>query len=308
MDIKRRALLAQPGEPLIASLSPIEAAVRFKLFAEATGIDEGDMVTSPLCSLPLPHYPERFEGGARRWLGVRPDAMWHPLLWLPDALAARTVIRSADGDRVEDDDAWSVRVALGLTDFGFYDVDSGTWVDILSMVDVDVDIESDVERVGRWLEGAPDTDLDDLGSEIEGLVELAIDDRADLALRAAVAVDALWVQSWAYTADALRETCADLGRSVDQSRGPRRSALMIVAELAQSSFAVAPLDDPRGSQEQAYWTETADRLAHLADTDAFGARALLEEMSQRLTALHERYWPMLLARAGGPGNHAATGA
>jgi hypothetical protein len=82
-------------------------------------------------------------------------------MWLPDRLSAP----SAD----DSSDVFAVRVALELTITGLYDVETGTWLDILSTVGLDVDDDIVQARITEWLEGAPDAELDsiDLSSGLD---------------------------------------------------------------------------------------------------------------------------------------------
>lgn len=154
----RRPFLLEPGESPLLMSSALDVMVRRREFRDASGIPEESIYSDPVSAMPLPIYPPRFPDGRRRWEGVRPEFMWHPLMWLPYNLQAHF----ADGDYTEPDDVWAVRVLVELADAGLYDAETGTWLDVLSTVGIDVDNEMDVARVEEWLGGAGDPDLDSI--------------------------------------------------------------------------------------------------------------------------------------------------
>lgn len=299
VDTKRRALLTEPGEPLIVALSPIESAIRHAQFTEATGVPAAALTVSDLCSIPLPVYPADF-GAPRRWPSVRPEAMWHPLLWMPPRVANRYFV-DATKSELESDDLWSVRVALSMTMSGLYDDSSGTWVDILSLVDIDIDTSAGVGRVRRWLDGGPDVELDGLSDQVAGLLELS-DPDDDLAATVAMeSLGALRISAWAFTADNLFETCLDLraGRQADRPNSDLRLALEMISNFALVSFARMDCED--GTREIDYWLCITGELSKAATSEVGSGEQMmfaLDGIQHRLGALRDTYWPQMLAQAG----------
>ena len=255
------------------------------------------LTVSPLCSIPLPVYPRSFDG-PRRWSGVRPEAMWHPLLWLPSRIANRYQM-SGDPSDLEDDDLWSVRVALEMSASGLYDDSTGTWVDILALVGIDIDSEQDIERVDRWLRGANDPTLDGLGDQVADLIELTEQDRDWAAETAADSMDGLRVTSWALTADSLFDIAVDIQATFagGERRADLKSAVSTLANLAYVSFLTSPHDPAVGQREQAYWQAAADQADQLPAGDDLGALELLGRLQERLATLRDHYWPLMQEQA-----------
>ena len=88
-EIVLRESVTTPGDILLTPLPPHDAALRLGRFLAASGLDSGDVLTSPTCCTPVPRYPAEWPAGRRRWTGVRPGAMWHPLLWLHHTAVVR---------------------------------------------------------------------------------------------------------------------------------------------------------------------------------------------------------------------------
>lgn len=193
MEHRRRASDLEPGEHLLLPTSALGATARLRAWSSFSGLGDDALLLSPLCAVPLP-MPWTVPAGRRRWPALRPEAMWHPLLWLPRRLAAPCVLRDpADGAvRGEAYDEWALRVVLELTESApvtieggrwlllhdpaherhvrpagpgddalvpLYDAHSGTWLDVLATVGLDVDDAADLARVRAWLDGAPDEAL-----------------------------------------------------------------------------------------------------------------------------------------------------
>jgi hypothetical protein len=130
-----------------------------------TGIDVNLIPQSPVSIFAVPLAEDDWaERGLRRWEGTRPEAMWHPLMWLPRRLAMPLVAVGADGDVTEEPlEQWQARVAFEITDSQLY-TDDG-WVDVLALAGLDADDAADLDRVRSWLAGAPDDSLDALDLE-----------------------------------------------------------------------------------------------------------------------------------------------
>lgn len=208
-EYKRRPFLTSPGEPLVlGQQSPVLAAIRFGKFNELTGLDASDTTSSPLVGIPLPRY-RRTPEGPRRWLTTRPEAMWHPLMWLPSRLAGLVALRTNEEGRVleaEDADSWAVRVCLEMEASGLYNQEDGTWIDCLALVGIDIDTEEGVQRVRDWLHGGPDEALDNLS-----LTEhLDIGDESWAFRATSEWMPSLQCAAWAMSAESLLDTVETL--------------------------------------------------------------------------------------------------
>ncbi|MCG7309686.1 hypothetical protein [Brachybacterium sp. ACRRE] len=158
MHTRRVRYLLQPGESLTLPERIIPQALRVGLARDVLGLDDDHLVTSPAVSIPLPRYTD----GAplRGTPGVRPDALRYPFMWLPEALRDRYDIATDEGTIPESDDAWALRIAFEMWGNGLYDVDSGGWLDILALYDLDADDPATQDRIRSWWNGVDDPDLD----------------------------------------------------------------------------------------------------------------------------------------------------
>ncbi|MBE7698827.1 hypothetical protein H9623_00715 [Oerskovia sp. Sa1BUA8] len=194
MEHRRRALDVGPGEHLLLPASALDTMGRLHLWRAFTGLHDGELLLSPLTASPLP-MPWTVPAGHRRWPGLRPAALWHPLLWLPARLRSPSTLHDPTTGRTwgETYDEWATRVVLEMTESGpvvidgerwvllhdphrgrhvrplgpsdehlvpLYDPTTGTWLDVLATVGLDVDRPDDLARVGRWLAGEDDEALD----------------------------------------------------------------------------------------------------------------------------------------------------
>lgn len=193
---RRRQFLSEPGEHL---LLPTDVAVflRTAQWFEACGLD-GHFVVSPLIAHPIPTQNLRVadQRGPKR-LRVDPAMMWHPLMWLSyRTLAPKTVPGT---NRIETVDEYAIRLAVELSEAAawrvgdksflylhdhvneayvrpvtaadkhvqaLYDPASGTWLDVLSTVGLDVDSARDRTRVEKWLRGRPDPLLESIDVDV----------------------------------------------------------------------------------------------------------------------------------------------
>lgn len=260
----RRTFMTEPGEPLVVSPSPVIAAIRFGNWTEFTGIDPSSSLITPMSSVPLPRYQQHYGPGQRRWPGTRAEAMWHPLMWLPTRLAARYTLENTDGTReVESDDLWAVRVGYEMTASGLYDEDSATWLDVLSLIGIDVANTDDLARVQAWLNGGDDEELEelDLSPLLDALIAETGDEDWSLHL-AERDISNLRMISWACSADALLDHCEEIAVDGPGDMGQLRQAAGILADLAGVAFARAPSrNDPTladtNAAEATWWMQTS---------------------------------------------------
>lgn len=158
---RRRGFILEPGESLLFNSSAMSVISRWTDFKTASGLEDRDFHVSPLVAIPVPRYPVEWPAGRKRWVGTRPDFMWHPFMWMPQRLRAKFV----NGDYQEDDTELALRVALEMERAGFYDVQTGQWLDILSMNGLDIEDKETQARVSAWMAGADDDVLDSIDLE-----------------------------------------------------------------------------------------------------------------------------------------------
>lgn len=256
VEASRRAFLTLPGEPLLLAVSPLEAAVRVAQTSSALGIPIGSLLSNPLCSIPLPLFPDTFPDGRRRWPEVPPTAMWCPLLWLPRRITRRfDSPREAAGLGVESDDLWAVRVALELSATGVYDEETGTWLDVFALIGLDGEDEGDMDRVRRWLDGATDPLLD--GFDLTEFMLAAAGFNSSRSMDVAEAsLTALRTSAWAYAAQDLLDACHDLLDGRVGVRHDPRLAVATMLTLGQASFAGV-------EREWQWWAGAQQRLTEI---------------------------------------------
>ncbi|MHA7135177.1 hypothetical protein [Oerskovia turbata] len=269
MEHRRRALDVGPGEHLLLPASSLDTTGRLHLWRAFTGLRDADLLLSPLAASPLP-MPWTVPHGRRRWPGLRPAAMWHPLLWLPERLRAPAILRDPTGrDRGETYDEWAARVVLEMTEAGpvviddtrwvllhdpaggqhvrpagpeddrlvpLYDPIDGTWLDVLSTVGLDVEVDADLARVDRWLDGDDDEALDSL--DLDHFLRAEGRDPA-WALRRAQRPLADPDGHRTYVEDLLDASSALVAREFDERVADLASARLPVRELGQRVGAVA---------------------------------------------------------------------
>lgn len=273
-----RPFVNEPGEPLVSCVAPHETAMRMAGLAEMTGLAADDMVTSPTATTPLPLYPPQWPEGRRRWSGLRPEAMWHPLMWLPERLAARRIVDTGTGPRIEDDELWAARVMAELTAGGFYVEPDGQWVDILALHGIDIDRAEDLERVQTWLDGQPDPELDSVDLD----TSLTNENYPDWALEMAWdAVQVLRPVAWVIHASALLADVDDaLDNQVDLSTDDLRLVARMTCVLGSHSFDALPFQG-----EAQWWLDQAPG----EESSRAEVIQVLSSLRERLSAIHEEF-------------------
>lgn len=151
-----------PGEQLVLfhHIDPVAFFERIRWFRDTAGLADEQVVASLLCGVPLPVAEKDDLGLIARWPSESADILWLPVFWLPEALALRYTVQSEDGERVETDDEWAIRVAIELTGSGLYDPETGSWLDVFAAHGIDKDAPDTALRVAAWLEGESDPQLD----------------------------------------------------------------------------------------------------------------------------------------------------
>lgn len=314
-EMKRRPCLIDAGEPLLLPLGvraenhvsgdmSLQAARRQMMWLEAVGAPQHDtdeagapdgfagFLTSQLVPVPLPIYTD---APGRQFARISPQMLWHPVFWLPQRLAGRYQLVDPEGVDLgpEDDDAWAVRVALELMASGLYDTASGTWLDVLARVGIDVDDPVDVARIEAWQQGAYDPVLDTIDLSPD------IDLPSDLNW-AAMTADALLPDlvpaSWALAADDLATMASDMSEPDALEVTEPGVAHQVASTIV--TFGRALLCDVEWpidlAETHEFWEAKASELEEIDSADY---QRVLDDVvapvAERLFGLRERYWPHL---------------
>lgn len=264
MEHRRRPLDVGPGDHLLLPASTFDTMGRLQLWRAFTGLGTDQLLLSPLTACPLP-MPWTIPAGQRRWPGLRPGAMWHPLLWLPERLCSPSILRDPVTGRTwgETYDDWATRVALEMTESGpvviddehwvllhdpahgrhvrpvgpqdahlvpLFDPATGTWLDVLSTIGLDVQDPADLARVEHWLDGEDDDALDSVDLD---LFLSAADRDPSWALDRAQRplVDGSGHRS--YVEDLRDASCALVARELDDRAADLANARLTTRELGQ---------------------------------------------------------------------------
>jgi hypothetical protein len=152
----RRRHLLEEGEKLLMSRDALDYAERLHAFISDTGIEPDRLTVDPVVAIPLPIHAR----GAR-FDNVKPEALWHPLFWLPESVALRVSIRETEYSepRPETDQEWSLRIVDHLDISGVYSAEDG-WLDVFALYGIDVDDPADLAAIEAWQAGLPDDRLD----------------------------------------------------------------------------------------------------------------------------------------------------
>lgn len=303
---RRQAFPTHPGEPLLLPRSTVDQAVRQQMWSEATCLDRGDQVETTLVSMPIPLYlalageqprPGQYDR-RRAFPHVNAGILWHPLFWLPPRLACRYRFATPDGGVfIESDEEWAVRIALEVSQSGLYDEESGTWLDVLSMVGLDAMDPVDIARVEAWQAGAPDPLLD--GIDLTAMTD--IEERHWALELAAQLVEPLREASWALCADDLAEMAAETALSARS--GQLDAAGAAQAALTMLSLAAATLSDVpiAGGTLARTWQQ------YRADVETSAGRPLdellegpLARAASLLYDVRETYWSTVEDLTGSP--------
>lgn len=154
----RRQLITSPGQALFPTTDPMSVLDAHNSFAQLSGVPVPQLEYDPCCVVPVPVTPAQWPNGRKRWEGVKPSFMCHPLMWLPTNLS--TLVVDERCGLSEDPAAHVARVMVEVTRAGLYDVESGTWEDVLEPYGFDVLDPAHQARIGVWLAGGEDKVLD----------------------------------------------------------------------------------------------------------------------------------------------------
>lgn len=279
MRTRRVRYLLQPDEPLTLPERTVPQVLRLGLTRTVLGLDDERILTSPAVAIPLPRY--RDGQPLRGTPGVRPDALRFPFMWLPAPLRERFEIDTGDGTiTLESDYAWALRVVFEMWGSGLYDIDTGGWLDVLALHDLDPDDPATHERIAAWWVGGADETLDviDLSgalvpdtvedSDWASIASLALVDSFDKASMALSAVDTL----------ALYELVTDGDVTPLGTRDPAR-AVRSLLRIARTRFTGNP--------------DVTALLGHLqtqADTPDTEGLFLVDEIVPQLSEIAQGLW------------------
>ena len=280
MAYRRKQYLLEPLESLLITQDVVKHSFRLGEFVDDSGLEIEQVTNLPICSIPLPA-PVPIEAGVRRFADAKTSFLWHPLMWLPERTATQQMITGVDGElRLELGVEWSARVALELMSSGLYDVEDGTWLDVLALHHLDIENPVDFARVEAWQAGAADPILDHI--DVDDLIQFERDERWSFNAIQDLMVMLVPAQ-WSILAGSLEQVlvteCAHM--SGDEQRG----LASLVVELGVVVLGNAPV-----LTEESEVTVFAllDVLDQLADADADVTQAL-NDARDLLLSEQEKY-------------------
>jgi hypothetical protein len=319
----RRQFLLEAGEAMLVTRDPVRNLINHVSAAKAIGVPQSELVQSRMSPMPIPVNACRVEGNStrRRIDGVDPQMMWLPVLWLPVRLTERSQFQLIDGDLVvidpkghyrgdprvvaspiegvpvntETSDAWVIRVALELETAGVYDVESGSWLDVLDTVGINVDDIDDVARVERWLEGGADGDLDWLEENfLDDGWHVPTGEGPTWALRSAIgAYPDLLDATWALSSDSMLNIVSDVAQSVDQGEIADSTDAKFITNMV--CMLSGTLLRYYSNDEAQWWSEMSRTVEAFQGSTNDLVTGPLSEIDGRLTRVREECWPKMEA-------------
>lgn len=319
----RRQFLLETGESLLVTRDPVRNLINHVSAAKAIGVPQSELIQSRMSPMPFPINSCRVEVSTtrRRIVGIDAQMMWLPVLWLPERLAQRSQFQLVDGDIVvldpkghyrgdpravaspvegvavntETSDAWAIRVALELEAAGVYDVESGSWLDVLDTVGINVDEIDDIARVERWLDGAADGDLDWLEANfLDDGWHVPAGEEPTWALRSAIgAYPDLLDATWALSSDSMLNIVSDVAHSVDHGEitdsTDAKFITNMVCMLSGTLLRYYSVDEAQ------WWAEMSRTVEAFEGTTNDLVTGPLSEIDGRLTKVREECWPRMEA-------------
>lgn len=276
MEFRRRQFLTSPGESLLLPLQAMNIADRLSRWTKYSILPKEAIISSPLVAVPL---ATRAPGS--RWPATtEAAAFWHPLLWLPPRLAA-----PAEGELIN---VWAVRIALELTVTGLYDVESGTWLDILSTVGLDADDEIVQARITEWLDGAPDAELDSID------LSAGLDDPDEIDWSRAQAEELLALlvpASWAVLSNDLITMASDALSDEELDAETLAMDTRTIIFLAQGAIGDGPIGVEGEEPTADLWARVLDDLPNWPQRDLTEIiDGPLDALIESLYTIRNDYW------------------
>lgn len=307
-QVKRRAFLSEPGDNPLLTPDPIDHLERFERFVEASGIDPGRVLATPVVRFPIPVPRKAADGAIERWAGVEPKTLWNPLFWLPPHLALRYQYRvvdeatggTSDDVEIESDEVWAIRVMLELVYAGLYDPATGTWGDVLSFYGLDVESPVDQARVEMWLNGYPDETLDAI--DLTPHIMRAEDPEWALKLARELA-DTLIPAQWSLSASGLLLAIGNHLHHRGNTDKDRRELVTVLGSVAANALRSLPADETGVPA-----SDLIEAIVVAAQSEAQDSEQLVEDLMQVLAEVSEDFDPYVQAylQVGDSGENAAT--
>jgi hypothetical protein len=321
--VSRRPFLLEAGEALLVTNDPVRLLINHVSAAKSIGLSQAEFAASRMSPMPMPVNAGRpyLTARRRRLAGVDPRSMWLPVLWLPRRLTDRCRFHVLDGDvvvidpngyfsddphavtapidgvlvRTETSDAWVIRVALELEASGAFDMESGTWLDVLDTIGVNIDDVDDVARVQRWLDGGADVDLDWLENNyLDDGWQVPRGEEPTWALRSALALyPDLLDATWALGTNSMLNIVEDVVHGVSDGG---------IADAKEAKFVTTMVCMLSGSllrwytnDEAEWWQKMSRTVESFRGTSNDLVVGPLSEIDGRLSRVREDCWPKMEA-------------
>jgi len=257
------------GDDLLCCKSGYQLILGWEDFTSHAGLQPEMVFSDSVITTPIPL--------RTRVSTLTPEALWHPLFWLPEWL------QLADGEL---ETVWAVRVGLAMTEAGIYAPRLG-WRDLLYDIDLHTSDEDDGARILSWLAGTADDQLDQLS--LEPYLDQV--DQTEIAEIADAITPAVEARAWALMADELVEIAAEV---LDDGEDPA-DRLPIMAAIGQSLLRDVPTagdsdDDGYGPDPAAFWAEVG-RVADNIDATQDEVMQTINDISEWGKVVREEFWP-----------------
>lgn len=287
MQTNRVRYFLDEGEALTLPRRTVEQLLRPRIARDILGLEPHDIIAADSVAIPLPRYEDGKPLRGRP--GVRPSALRYPFMWLPAAQRDRYDIAVSKDETVpESDEVWAFRICLEMWISGAYNVETGGWIDILSLWDLDPEDPDTAERIERWWAGADDEVLDSI--DLTDMFAPADEGDPDWAIISATTISPLFVNATMALSAADIIALCDLVESGDTSPlggGNAMTAIPILVNVAQSRFT---------SNDEAFLflDRLYDDSRKSYSSDAEITRAILPDLRELMEVLFEVYYPDLV--------------
>lgn len=287
METTRVRYFLTEGEPLTLPRRTVEQLLRPRLARDILGLSADDIVSTDAVAIPLPRYEDGRPLRGRP--GVKPTALRYPFMWLPAAQRDRYDIATGEGETtVESDDVWAFRVCLEMWIAGAYNVETGGWIDVLALWDLDPEDPETAERIQRWWDGSDDEVLDSI--DLTDAFAVAEDDDADWAIISASTIEPLFTNAaMALSAADILGLCdlVEDGETSPLGGGNAIAAIPVLVNVAQSRFT-------RNSEAFLFLDRLYEKSKRSYSSSTEIIEAILPDLRDMMSALFEAYYPDLV--------------